>query len=217
MATYRDRVRRTDDQVKRLTQQKSQMNQRLDQARQKLQSAGISTDRLGQSARKLRADTAALNTAYRTQQTRLEAIAQRQRRIQELNKQHSKQMAHTAMVGAGGYAAMAAGQRAGQSVAQLLLPGVSFGEQMSELQAVARLQKNDPLFIALKQQARELGGTTAFSATEVGAGQTFLARAGFSPQAIRASMGDVLDLALANGTDLARTLISVPTSAVHFV
>ncbi|EWH02054.1 phage tail tape measure protein, partial [Halomonas sp. BC04] len=55
-----------------------------------------------------------------------------------------------------------------------------------------------------RAQSRELGGTTAFSATEVGSGQEFLLRAGMSAESIQASMRDVLDLALANNTELGR-------------
>src|SRR5699024_6457460 len=99
----------------------------------------------------------------------------------------------------------AGGAAAAYGAARVLAPGIDYGAQMSELQAVSRLTKDDERYKKLAQQSRDLGATTAFSATEVGAGQTFLARAGFTPEAIHASMKDVLEMALANGTDLART------------
>nr|WP_301272750.1 phage tail tape measure protein [Halomonas sp. R1t4] len=101
------------------------------------------------------------------------------------------------MVASGG-AALYAGAR-------LLAPGIEYGESMSRVQALTRLEGDDERLAALRQQARELGATTAFSAGQSADAQGYLAMAGFDPAAIQAAMPDMLNLALANQTDLART------------
>ncbi|MGD8174803.1 phage tail tape measure protein [Marinimicrobium sp. ARAG 43.8] len=202
---YRDRTKNTRTQVEQLTRRQQQLTARLDPLRQRLQAAGVNTDQMGQSARRLRADSDALKTSLTQQKNRLDQLTASQERYQ--NRVAKMRGLHRAgmSVAAHGAGAMMMGRAAGQRMVDLIAPGISYGQQMSELQAVARLNRDDPRFTMLRDQARELGGSTAFSATEVGAGQTFLARAGFTPEAIRASMRDMLDLALANGTDLART------------
>lgn len=58
---------------------------------------------------------------------------------------------------------------------------------------------------SLKDKARELGATTAFSATEAGQGMAFLAQAGLTANQILTATPTVLNLAAASGMDLARS------------
>ena len=103
--------------------------------------------------------------------------------------------------GAGG---LATGGAALYGASRILAPGVSYGEQVSELQAVLRLQKESGELAALNAQSRALGASTAFTATDVASAQTFLGRAGFTPESVRASIEDVLNLALSGRMDIAR-------------
>lgn len=57
---------------------------------------------------------------------------------------------------------------------------------------------------ALKETAREVGGTTEFTATQAAGGLEFLAMAGFNAKQSIAALPGVVDLATASGTDLAR-------------
>lgn len=57
-------------------------------------------------------------------------------------------------------------------------------------------------FDALSRQARELGASTAFSASQAAEGMGFLARAGFDAQEQMAAMPSMLDLARAGAVDL---------------
>ncbi|PKQ40640.1 phage tail tape measure protein [Pseudomonas sp. YY-1] len=171
----------------------------------KFKEAGISTATLKDREKTLGSEIDAVNQKMKTQRDRLAAIARVQERLGKAKQQYQRTQAlagSMAGVGAGG---LASGSGILYAGARLLAPGIAYGAQMSELQAITRLEKDDERFKALKAQAREKGASTAFSSTEVGAGQTFLARAGFSPEAILASMGDILNLALANNTELART------------
>ncbi|NWB91618.1 phage tail tape measure protein [Pseudomonas agarici] len=190
--------------MQQLKQQETAQTQQLQQMRQRLNAAGISTRSLGEHERRLRQDIINANQQMERQRRRLEELTRQQQRLTRASQAHQRQQQAVGKLAGTGAAAAAGGGAALYAGARLLKPGVEYGAQMGELQAVTRLEKDDERFKGLKQQARDLGASTAFSATQVGAGQTFLARAGFTPQAINASMQDVLDLALANGVDLAR-------------
>src|SRR5699024_4654661 len=57
---------------------------------------------------------------------------------------------------------------------------------------------------SLKEQARELGSTTRFSATEASEGMSFLAQAGYETNQIMDAMPGLLDLAASSNMDLGR-------------
>ena len=77
-----------------------------------------------------------------------------------------------------------------------------FQDQMLAVQAVSQATGKD--FERLYDQAKQLGATTSFTAGQVAGGQLSLARMGFSPAEIEASIPGVLNLARATGTDLAQ-------------
>ncbi|HIA2449037.1 TPA: phage tail tape measure protein, partial [Escherichia coli] len=54
-------------------------------------------------------------------------------------------------------------------------------------------------------QALKLGSETQFTASDAASGQSFLAMAGFTPQAIQAALPGVLNMALAGGVELGET------------
>ncbi|EPM2558126.1 phage tail tape measure protein, partial [Escherichia coli] len=62
-----------------------------------------------------------------------------------------------------------------------------------------------PQFKALREQALKLGSETPFTASDAASGQSFLAMAGFTPQAIQAALPGVLNMALAGGVELGET------------
>jgi len=76
----------------------------------------------------------------------------------------------------------------------------SFQQRMLEVQAVS--QATGAQFKALESQARELGGTTVFSAQQAAEAQGFLAQAGLSVNQILSATPDVLKLAIAGSLDL---------------
>ncbi|MBO0339882.1 phage tail tape measure protein, partial [Escherichia coli] len=86
-----------------------------------------------------------------------------------------------------------------------LQPAIGFGKEMSRVQALTRIDKNSPQFKALREQALKLGSETQFTASDAASGQSFLAMAGFTPQAIQAALPGVLNMALAGGVELGET------------
>lgn len=198
-------MRKASLQVRDLSQRSREQRQRLNEQRQALQQAGMNTAQLSNSKRELSSSIARANQRLTEQQDRLRRTGDAQRRNTELARRHGQQMMRLGIVGATGYGAMSVGRRSAQSAVRLLAPGADFDSTMSHLQALTRLQSNDPALAELRAQARQLGATTLHTSGDVASGQAFLAMAGFTPKAIRAAMPGVLDMATAGGMDLART------------
>lgn len=104
----------------------------------------------------------------------------------------------TAIFGAG----MTAGITApitGLGIASLKI-GADFESSMSAVSAVTGATGAE--FDALKEQARELGATTQFSASEAAQGMEMLGRAGFSTEEVMSSMPGMLDLSASSAVEL---------------
>lgn len=76
-----------------------------------------------------------------------------------------------------------------------------FQAQMSRVQAISGATGED--FQKLKDQAKDLGATTSFSAKEAAEGMENLASAGFDTNQIMSAMPGLLDLAASDNLDLA--------------
>lgn len=98
-------------------------------------------------------------------------------------------------VGAAGVAAV--GTAIGLSVKSF----AEFESGMLRVQAVTGATGAE--FLALTEQAKQLGATTAFSAKQAAEGMGFLGQAGFNATEIQAAMGSVLNLAAAGALELA--------------
>ncbi|EHW5162627.1 phage tail tape measure protein, partial [Escherichia coli] len=105
----------------------------------------------------------------------------------------------------GGALAIGAATAGGYAAGRFLQPAIGFGKEMSRVQALTRIDKNSPQFKALREQALKLGSETQFTASDAASGQSFLAMAGFTPQAIQAALPGVLNMALAGGVELGET------------
>lgn len=101
-----------------------------------------------------------------------------------------------------GAMAVGASAGAGYAAGRFLAPAVGFDEEMSRVGALTRLNKGDEQLAALRAQAKKLGSETAFTTRDAASGQSFLAMAGFTPQAIQAALPGVLNMALAGGMEL---------------
>lgn len=113
---------------------------------------------------------------------------------------HAQQMA--GKLRGGGAVAMGAATVAGYGAGRFLAPAVGFDREVSRVGALTRLDKTDPQFAALREQAKKLGAETQFNSRDAASGQAFLAMAGFTPQAIQAALPGVLNMALAGGMEL---------------
>jgi TP901 family phage tail tape measure protein len=192
-------------QARRLSQRYDEERQQLQRLRTSLKNNGVSTEHLSRDQRRLTSEIQQANTAVDEQRQRLKRLAEQQRNAAQARGRYDRAMSMRNNMAGTGAGMMASGGAALYAGARLLAPGVAYGESMSRVQALTRMEADDERFQALRQQARELGATTAFSAGQSADAQGYLAMAGFDPEAIQAAMPDMLDLALANRTDLART------------
>lgn len=167
--------------------------------------AGKSTANFSQHQRQLRADIAVTTAKMEEQKRRLAAVARQQERMAKVRARFDKTREFAGNAATVGMASGAMGGGLLMGARKLLMPGIDFNAAMSRVQALTRLDKNADEFRSLRQQSRNLGATTSFTATEAAQGQGYLAMAGFKPKEILQSMPTVLSMAKAGGTDLART------------
>ncbi len=104
-------------------------------------------------------------------------------------------------VKAGAIAATAAVTAFGVVAARTI---AGFGMEMSKVKALTGSTGKE--FKDLTKKARDMGATTAFSASEAAAGMAFLAQAGFDSNAILKSSEHFLNLAAAGGLELANAM-----------
>jgi TP901 family phage tail tape measure protein len=90
---------------------------------------------------------------------------------------------------------------AGIAMGRLLRPATQFESAMAGVGAVSRASDED--LAVLTATARELGATTAWSASEAADGMRFLAMAGFDVNQVIGTMPGMLDLASAGAIQLA--------------
>ncbi|ELW3800957.1 phage tail tape measure protein [Salmonella enterica] len=132
----------------------------------------------------------------------LDAERQMLARVTKARAQYDRMQQVAGRLRGGGAVALGAATAAGYGAGQFLAPAVSFDREVSRVGALTRLDKSDPQFAALREQAKKLGAETQFTSRDAASGQAFLAMAGFTPQAIQAALPGVLNMALAGGMDL---------------
>ncbi|OJE28350.1 phage tail tape measure protein [Bacillus thuringiensis] len=104
----------------------------------------------------------------------------------------------TSAIAISGMAGMALG--AGAALVGIVSAGANFEQIMSKVAAVSGASGSE--MKQLEAQAKELGATTQFSATQAGEGMMYLAQAGFKTGDIMKAMPGMLDLAAAGALDL---------------
>ncbi len=188
-----------------LKQKHSEQQRELQGLRGKLGEAGISTRNLATHERDLRAKVSQTNQTLAQQETRLKRLTAQQKQLGKAKAEYerSQQLAGSmAGAGAGGLATGGGMLYAG---AQMMAPGLEFDASMSKVQALTRLDGGSEEMTALRDQARQLGASTQFTAGQAADAQGYLAMAGFNSQSIQAAMPGMLDLAKAGDSGLAET------------
>ena len=90
---------------------------------------------------------------------------------------------------------------AGAGFALITRVGMRFEKSMSAVNSILRGTKEEQA--ALTEQAKKLGATTVFTASQASEGMMFLARAGFKANEITAAMPGLLNMAAAGNIELA--------------
>jgi len=195
----------TDEQRKALAAsrlERDRLGRSLDKEKQKLNAVTAQMYRHGVSVRQSDSATAQItrrtenyNRQLAEQQRRLSAVTRIQANVARAKEMRGK-------LAAGGAAATAGGAGTLYGASRIMMPGFDFDEGMSGVQALTRMDKSDPRLKMLREQARALGASTAYTATDAASGQKFLAMAGFTPEAIKQALPGVLNMGLAGDMDL---------------
>ncbi|HDX4842691.1 TPA: phage tail tape measure protein [Escherichia coli] len=193
----------------KLMQQLSTRLERLNESRtreiQKMRELGGELKRHGISL--TGSDNTIQQAIRRTEQynNQLERERQALARVTQARERYSRAQETAGKLKTGGALAIGAAAAGGYAAGRFLQPAIGFGKEVSRVQALTRIDKNSPQFKALREQALKLGSETQFTASDAASGQSFLAMAGFTPQAIQAALPGVLNMALAGGVELGET------------
>ncbi|WP_435781720.1 phage tail tape measure protein [Providencia hangzhouensis] len=177
----------------------------LQHQREALKGSGISTRQLSQAQIKLNSDIASTSRRLQRQEQQLKRVANQEKRMSAAKNSYQNAMGVRNKMAGSGAGMLASGVGLGYAAKKVLVPGYDFEIGMSKVQALTRLDKNSDDYKMLREQARDLGATTAFTANEVAQGQAFYAMAGFKPEQIKNAMSGTLSMSLAGDIDLATT------------
>lgn len=191
--------------VEELTAKQAEINSKYEGMKLSLQTATMGTKDLAKTQERLKNATAAANEKLKQQRADLDRMAAQQKRLAQVKANYDKTMNLRNSMAGHGAAGMATGAAGLYKINSIASVGLDFDAQMSKVQALTRLQKGSAELAMLRQQARDLGASTSFTAMDAAQAQGFLAMTGFSPEKIKAAMPDVLDLAKASGVGLDRT------------
>ncbi|MEA9392993.1 phage tail tape measure protein, partial [Acerihabitans sp. TG2] len=168
-----------------------------------LSGAGIATNKLSSEQSRLRADAEAATRTLNRQRDALARLSSQQKRLTQIKTRYQAGKALAGNIAGKSTAALGMATGAMYAGSRFLAPGVKFDKEMSGAQAILGLDKNDTQLQAMRQQARDIGSTTAYSPTDVARTQTTLARAGYGAEDILKSTGTTVNLSLAGQVDIA--------------
>lgn len=174
------------------------LRQSVQRQRTELAQAGINTRTLSADERRLKTSISETTAQLNRQREALARVSQQQAKLSRVKERYQagKNMAGSmAAAGAAGTGIATAGTMAG---VKLLMPGYSFAQKNSELQAVLGVDKQSPEMKALRKQARQLGDNTAASADDAASAQIIIAKSGGDADAIQAATPVTLNMALSN-------------------
>ena len=165
---------------------------KLNQQKIALQESGIDTSKLGDESKRLSGEIETLTN-------RESNLVQQSERFQ-FQGVTAFEAVGSALVTSG----IAAGLKAiYEAYGDCVKIAGDFQETMSAVEALSGANAED--MAALSEQAKELGATTKYTATQAAQAMTFMGMAGWDAQQMISGMDGVLSLAAASGEDLALT------------
>ncbi|WP_049677723.1 phage tail tape measure protein, partial [Yersinia mollaretii] len=179
------------------------LRQSVQRQRDALNADGIATKNLSSEQRRLRSSVDEATIALNRQRQALQRLSQKQEQLNRISQRYQNHQAAAGSVRNTSAASLGVASSGLFGAAKLMAPGVEFDRQMSGTQAILGLDKKDAKLTAIRQQARDIGGSTAFSPTDVARTQDTLARSGYDADAILAATQPTVNLSLASGVDIA--------------
>ena len=179
------------------------LRQSVQRQRDALNADGIATKNLSAEQRRLKTSASEATAALGRQRGELERLSKKQEQVNRVGARYRAGQSATATMRNTSAAGLGIATAGLVAEGAFIAPGVQFDKQMSDTQATLGLAKNDQQLAAIRQQARDIGATTAFSPTDVARTQSVLAKSGFNGDAILKSTESTVNLALASDLDIA--------------
>ncbi|EIX9615025.1 phage tail tape measure protein [Klebsiella pneumoniae] len=179
------------------------LRQAVQRQRQELSQAGINTRTLAADERRLKTSISETTAQLNRQREALARVSAQQAKLNAVKQRYQSGKELAAGSRNAGVAATGLAMSGLYAESRFIAPGIGFDKQMSGTQAILGLDKGDAKLAAIRQQARDIGATTAFSPGDVARTQTTLARSGYKADDVLAATGSTVNLSLAAGVDIA--------------
>lgn len=171
--------------------------------RQELSQAGINTRKLSSDEQRLKTTISETTVQLNRQREALARVSTQQAKLSAVKSRYESGQKLAAGARNAGMAGAGVAMAGLYAESRFIAPGIGFDKQMSGTQAILGLEKGDAKLAAIRQQARDIGATTAFSPGDVARTQTTLARSGYKADDVLAATGSTVNLSLAAGVDIA--------------
>lgn len=171
--------------------------------RQELSQAGINTRKLSTDEQRLKTTISETTVQLNRQREALARVSTQQAKLSAVKSRYESGQKLAAGARNAGMAGAGIAMAGLYAESRFIAPGIGFDKQMSGTQAILGLDKGDAKLAAIRQQARDIGATTAFSPGDVARTQTTLARSGYKADDVLAATGSTVNLSLAAGVDIA--------------
>lgn len=171
--------------------------------RQELSQAGINTRKLSSDEQRLKTTISETTVQLNRQREALARVSTQQAKLNAVKSRYESGQKLAAGARNAGMAGTGLAMSGLYAESRFIAPGIGFDKQMSGTQAILGLEKGDAKLAAIRQQARDIGATTAFSPGDVARTQTTLARSGYKADDVLAATGSTVNLSLAAGVDIA--------------
>ncbi|MEB6334291.1 phage tail tape measure protein [Serratia rhizosphaerae] len=179
------------------------LRQTVQRQRNALHADGIATRNLATEQRRLKQSAGEATATLNRQRSELERLSKKQASLGRIQRYAQAGKGAAASVRNQSAVGLGVATAAGYAESRFIAPGIQFDRQMSDTQATLGLAKDAKQLAAIRQQARDIGATTAFSPTDVARTQSVLAKSGFNGDAILKSTESTVNLALASDLDIA--------------
>lgn len=179
------------------------LRQSVQRQRTELAQAGINTRTLSADELRLKTSISETTAQLNRQRNALARVSQQQARLSAVKSRHETGQKLAAGARNAGMVGVGVATSGLYGVSRFIAPGIGFDKQMSGTQAILGLDKGDDKLAAIRQQARDIGATTAFSPGDVARTQTTLARSGYNADDVLAATGSTVNLSLAADVDIA--------------
>ncbi|EOG9871974.1 phage tail tape measure protein [Enterobacter hormaechei] len=179
------------------------LRQSVQRQRAELQQAGINTRTLAGDERRLKSSISETTTQLNRQREALARVSAQQAKLSAVKSRYESGQKLAAGARNAGMVGVGVATAGLYGASRFIAPGIGFDKQMSGTQAILGLDKGDSKLAQIRQQARDIGATTAFSPGDVARTQTTLARSGYNADDVLAATGSTVNLSLAADVDIA--------------